>query len=113
MSEIIEAAKFLSGWPVAEGFFIIVIAFLGIMTYRRADRDRKTYGPSALEIPLYLVSGPLHDAMMSVHEISEQSRTQNELIRQLIQEVRRNNELLEWSGNQIGLLVPPSRRPGR
>jgi hypothetical protein len=111
MSEIIErAVKVLAQWPTAEGFFIIVIAFLGLMTIRRADRDRKA-GPPAIEIPMFLMSGPLHDVMGAVHEISEQSRIQNELMKQMISELRRNNELIEWVGNQIGMLTPPSRRP--
>jgi hypothetical protein len=111
MSEITEAAKGLQQWPVVEGFFIIVIAFLGLLTYRRGEKDRKSMGPAAIEIPLFLLSGPLADAIGAVHDISEQSRVQNELLRQLIAELRRNNELIEWTGNQAGIMSPPSRKP--
>lgn len=109
MSVIGEGLKFLAQWPVAEGFFIIVISFLGVITYRRAERDRQTLGMHAVEIPLFFLSGPLHDAMSSVHNISEQTRTTNDLLRQIVEEMRRQNGLMEWIGNQAGMNGPPRR----
>lgn len=109
MSEIIEIAKLLGRWPVVEGFFIIVITFLGIVTYRRGDRDRRQFGSAAVEIPLFLLSGPLADAITSVHNISEQQRAMNDLLRQMVEELRRQNAMMEWIGNQAGL-VPPVKR---
>lgn len=110
MSEIIEAVKVLAQWPFVEGFFIIVISFLGIMTYKRGEKDRRTLGPAAIEIPLFLMSGPLADAIGAVHDLSEQSRRTNDLLENLINEVREQNRLMEWAGNQAGLQPPPGRK---
>lgn len=108
MLEFIDAcAKALAQWPVAEGFFMIVIAFLGLTTYRKGEKDRKSLGSNAIEIPLFLLNGPLADAMGAVHDMSEQSRITNDLLRQLNQEIRRQNDLMEWIGNQAGMLPRP------
>jgi hypothetical protein len=113
MLETSDVAKALSNFPIAEVFFIIVTTFLGWITYRKGERDRKDLGPAAVEIPIFLLSGPLANTMGAVHDIAEQSRVQNELLRQLIGELRRNNELLEWNGNQAGMMPPPAKPRGR
>ena len=111
IGDVVKALlQVLSQWPVAEGFFIIVISFLGFMTYRRGDKDRKSLGPAAIEIPLFLLSGPVADVMTSVHNMSEQSRITNELLKQLIQELERQNLLMEWVGNQAGLIPHPRKK---
>lgn len=102
-----DALKALSQWPIVQGFFVIVITFLGIIAYRRGERDRRNLGPTAVEIPLFILNGPLAEAIGAVHDISEQSRTSNDLLRQLIDELRRQNELMEWIGNQAGIMTPP------
>jgi len=110
MSEIIDAAgKALGHWPVVEAFFVIVISFLGVVTYRRGEKDRRSLGSAALEIPLFFLSGPLADTMNAVHNLSEQSRRTNDLLEQLIREVREQNRLMEWAGNQAGIQAPPNR----
>ncbi len=95
MSELLEMAKALAQWPIAEGFFVIVISFLGFTTYRKGERDRRTLGHNAVEIPMFLLSGPLHDTMDSVQEMSEQSRVSNRLLEEILDEVRAQNRILE------------------
>lgn len=113
MSELRSVGEMLGQWPLAQLGFIMILAALGIATYMRGERDRRTLGPSAIEIPAYLISGPLADAMRSMHNVSEQSRETNRLLGELINEVRTQNRLIEWAGNQAGMSSPPRGPRGR
>lgn len=96
MSETIDTAvKVLSNWPVAEGFFIIVIAFLGIITYRRGEKDRRQLSSGAVEIPLFLLSGPLANAMDSVQHIANAAQETNKSLDRLVETLEETNRLME------------------
>lgn len=84
---IAEASKALSSWPVVNGFFIIVITFLALMMVRRGERERKNGGASNMEIPMYLMGGPVHDAMGALHDIAEECRTTNTILRDICRSV--------------------------
>jgi hypothetical protein len=83
---MLEIIKFvyesLSQYQIAQTFFVVLIGCLGLMFYRKGEKDRKTGG--RVEIPVYLLSGPVYDAMGAIHDIAEQSRTQTELLRALV-----------------------------
>lgn len=55
--------------PFAEAFFVIVIAFLGIMAWRRGEREGKNR-PDAIGLPTYLMA---HDAAKAVTIIAQTS----------------------------------------
>lgn len=55
--------------PFAEAFFVIVIAFLGLMAWRRGEREGK-HQPEAIGLPTYLMA---HDAAKAVTIIAQTS----------------------------------------
>ena len=110
MSDLVEGIKALKDLPLPEALVLICFAFVGWMVYRKGEKDRRMLGPSAIEVPLFLLSGPLADAMESVHHVSEQSRVTNELLREIHREIRKQNDLMEWIGNQAGVNPPRPRR---
>lgn len=116
MSELVaEVAKVLQPWPIAEGFFVIVISFLSFMAMRRGERERKNGGASSMEIPMFLMGGPVHDAMGALHDIAEEARMTNTLLRSIIKGLDDSNrnmiqthKLLEDLRNQTEMR--PARR---
>lgn len=58
--------------PFAEGFFVIVIAFLGLMAWRRGEREGK-HQSEAIALPTYLMA---HDAAKAVTVIAQTSEQQ-------------------------------------
>ncbi len=92
MSELVtEASRVLSSWPVVNGFFIIVITFSAIWMNRRGERERKNNGSSNMEIPMFLMGGPVHDVIGAIHDIAEESRTQNAILRDIANGLHESN----------------------
>lgn len=81
-------SKTLGPWPIAQFGFVVLIAAASIFAIKRGDKDRKTNG-GIVEIPVYLVTGPVHDAIMAIHSMAEQIRIQT----QLLEEIRNNQEM--------------------
>ena len=77
--------KTLGPWPIAQIGFVVLIAAASFFAIRRGERDRKN-GHGIVEIPIYLVTGPVHDFMISMQE---QTRLQT----QLLEEIRNNQEM--------------------
>lgn len=70
-----SAVNALSRWPVAEGFFVVVIAFLGLAAWRRGERDGKTAPVS--DVPMYLM---VHDTSKSVAAMEAAHEKTNALL---------------------------------
>lgn len=88
MSEAIDLAfKSLAQWPMVQGFFLIVITFLGLAAMRRGEKDRH-FNTNNIEIPVYLMTGPVHDAMGEIRSILEECKKTNDLL-------KRHSHLLE------------------
>lgn len=83
MSEITKAAEALSQWPVVNGFFIIVITFLGLVAWRRGEKENKN--TNGVGLPTYLMA---HDAAKALNILAEDSRERIEL-------QKKTNALLE------------------
>lgn len=68
---IVESASNAVGKvsPFAEAFFVIVIAFLGLMAWRRGEREGKNR-QDAIGLPTYLMA---HDAAKAVTIIAQSS----------------------------------------
>jgi hypothetical protein len=111
-----RAAEALSAWPIANAFFVIVITFLSLWMMKRGEKDRKEGGGN-MEIPMYLMGGPVHDAIGAIHDIAEESRATTVLLRGIadgLGEANRNmvktHMLLEAIYNAQEMRPPPVRQ---
>lgn len=83
-----SVSKTLGPWPIAQFGFVVLIAAASFFAIRRGERDRKN-GGGIVEIPIYLVTGPVHDAITAIHSMAEQIRIQT----QLLEDIRNNQEM--------------------
>lgn len=74
----------------------------------RGSRDNASKPPEL--IPQWLMIGPLHDMMQSVHEVAEQSRRTNDLLREIkdvmsdgLREAQQARQVLELIRNESRL----------
>lgn len=80
MFELLDnALKALAAYPPLAAVGGLLVLGLGVWLIVRGERDRKTNGSTA-PIPAWALYGPVHDVMVSVHHISEQSRAANLLL---------------------------------
>ena len=95
-----EIFRSLPAWVQA------LVAFLagavGISAWRRGERDRKEMAGNTMEIPVYLISGPVAETMREMHDMAEGVRSINEKYERSLQEqaaqtreIQRQNTLLE------------------
>lgn len=76
-----KALEALGPFPILQGIVGILVVLACIYAALRAarDKDRK---PDQQQIPQWLMMGPLHDMMEAVHDVAEESRRANELLRE-------------------------------
>jgi hypothetical protein len=113
MLKAIDAAiTILAPWPIVQGFFVIVIAFMGYLAVRRGDRDRDIKFNNNIEIPAYIMAGPVHDALITISSMAEEMRNINvNLTRQLqILEFIRNNQEMRSGSPIVNLNAPRNKR---
>jgi hypothetical protein len=61
--------------PFADAFFVVVIAFLGFMAWRRGEKDnRKEYENHHVERSVYVM---LHDGVRALEDIREELKAFN------------------------------------
>jgi hypothetical protein len=118
MSELVaKASDALSPFgPVVQAFFIVMIAFVSFMAMRRGEKDRKD-GLASVEVPMFLMGGPVSDAIGAIHDIAEESRATTMLLRGIadgLGEANRNmvktHMLLEAIYNAQEMRPPPVRQ---
>lgn len=84
MSEVLDTAfKSLALYPWAQILLLIVVASVSTLAARRGERDRQSGGSGSsgsFEIPMYLMGGPVHDAMTSIHRMAEEGRKTNAIL---------------------------------
>lgn len=91
MSELIDSLiKKLDQWPLVQGFFIIVITFCGFVAMRKGERERRA-NTQVVELPTYLLTGPVYEALRRIEEIAGEQRQQT----QLLEDIRNRLELNE------------------
>lgn len=90
-----EALKAFSSFPVAQAFLVLLILLIGVMVFRKGERDRKT-GTNGNGMPSWLLYGPVKDVMADVRDMAEQSRVTNRLLDRLAE----NGARLVESNNQ-------------
>lgn len=105
-----DALKALAGYPpIAAGAGLAIIVGGGVWLLMRGERDRKA-NDSTQGMPAWTMYGPVHDAMQSLHHISEQGRDRNKILERcegLLQDVakeqREQTQLLEIIRNESRL----------
>lgn len=112
MSET-DAFKALGQWPIIQAAVALVVIFAGLWLMRRGERDKKPPDP----MPQWLMMGPLHDMMMSVHEVAEETRRTNDLLRDikdvmgdLLRQTEMNKARSRPSGTKAGCADPNKNR---
>jgi hypothetical protein len=85
------------------------------MALVRGNREKNGNGGSGhSNIPPWVLMGPGHDAIGAIHDLAEQSRSANEILRTIAHEERQQTQLLEdILNNQIArgdINPPPVRR---
>lgn len=77
-----KAFDSLAAFPVIQGAIAIVIVFAGIAFARKGEKDRKNGGSGSgnVEVPAFIMGGPVHDALTEVRVIAEQGRVTNKLL---------------------------------
>lgn len=71
----------VNGFPIIQAALGILIVLVGVYFMTRGQRDNAAKPPEL--IPSWLMMGPLHDMMQSVHEVAEQGRQQTDLLRRI------------------------------
>jgi len=81
-----KAFAALGAYPIVQSAVAITILLGALYLVIRATRDKPTAPPPLPPhepVPQWLMMGPLHDMMQSVHEVAEQSRRTNDLLREV------------------------------
>lgn len=110
-----EAFKALGPFWLVQAALAILILFGGYYVLIRGTREKNgNGGPSHNSIPPWVMMGPAHDVMGAVHDLAEQSRAANEILRTIAHEERQQTQLLEdILNNQVArgdIQPPPTRR---
>jgi len=69
-------------WPLVEVIILGMFLVASVFIMRWANRDRKDHG-SIVELPSFIIHGPLHDTMKVVDEIAEETRRATADIREV------------------------------
>jgi hypothetical protein len=68
-----------SAFPIIQVVVSAMILLAGVYVMTRGSRDNATKPPEL--IPQWILIGPLHDMMGAVHDVAEETRRTNELLR--------------------------------
>lgn len=113
-----DIAKALAPWPYAQAGFLAIMLIGIIMAMVKASRDRKAMGN--VEIPYFLLGGPVASVMEAIHDMAEESRKQTALLQRLVAQMddmdhqrETTQKLLEEIRNYQALGSPSPGRRGR
>lgn len=110
MSETSEALKSLGAFPLVQAALFAMVVLAGIWVFLRGTRERNGGNATSSVVPPWILMGPGHDAIGAIHDLAEQSRNANEILRTIAHEERQQTQLLEdILNNQIarGDINPP------
>lgn len=85
-----KAFAALGAYPIIQSAVAITILLGALYLVVRATRDKPLPLPPREPVPQWLMIGPMHDMIGAVHDVAEQSRRTNELLRE-IKEVMSDN----------------------
>jgi hypothetical protein len=98
---------------------LVVIAIGGFATWRGLTDNKKKETPDPNTIPMWLMIGPVRDALQEIRNIAEDGRTGNAILRDIDQTLTRLDRGQEYTHqvleailrNQELAVPPPSRDP--
>lgn len=85
-----KAFAALGAYPIIQSAVAITILLGALYLVVRATRDKPVAPPPHEPVPQWIMMGPMHDMIGAVHDVAEQSRRTNELLRE-IKEVMSDN----------------------
>jgi hypothetical protein len=86
MGDLSEALAALKPFPVVQSTVALLMILGAIYIAFRATRDKPPLPPPLPPpelFPQWLMMGPMHDMMQSVHEVAEEARRTNDLLREI------------------------------
>lgn len=103
-----KAIEALAGYQLVQAAVAVLVLLAGLFIMKRGERDRKlTNGTQVL--PAWTLYGPVHEAMQSVHNISESCRSAVKSLESIEKEAREQTQLLEdIRNNQVMHRDPPA-----
>lgn len=78
-----KAFAALGAYPIIQSAVAITILLGALYLVVRATRDKPPPLPPHDPVPQWIMMGPLHDMMQSVHEVAEETRRTNDLLREI------------------------------
>lgn len=104
-----DALKALAAYPPLAAVAALAVIGGGIWLMVRGERDRKNNG-NLQAMPAWTMFGPVHDAMQSLHNISESGRAAVKSLEAIEKEQREQTQLLEDIRNNLLSSPPPIKR---
>jgi len=78
-----KAFAALGAYPIIQSAVAITILLGALYLVVRATRDKPPPLPPHEPVPQWIMMGPMHDMMQSVHEVAEEARRTNDLLREV------------------------------
>jgi len=78
-----KAFAALGAYPIVQSAVAITILLGALYLVIRATRDKAPPLPPHEPVPQWLMIGPMHDMIGAVHDVAEQSRRTNDLLREV------------------------------
>jgi len=78
-----KAFAALGAYPIVQSAVAITILLGALYLVIRATRDKPPPLPPHEPVPQWLMIGPMHDMIGAVHDVAEQSRRTNDLLREV------------------------------
>jgi hypothetical protein len=78
-----KAFAALSAYPIVQSAVAIAILLGAFYLVIRATRDKPPPLPPHEPVPQWIMMGPLHDMMGAVHDVAEQNRRTNDLLKEI------------------------------
>lgn len=93
MSAELESLKALGQFPIIQAALFIVIVGGGALATYMGLREKKPINNNAA--PQWTLYGPAHDVMSAIHEMNEQSRELNNILRR-VEETLKSAGKAQW-----------------
>jgi hypothetical protein len=107
---IADALRALAAYPPVAAAAALVVIGGGVWLMVRGERDRKSGGNGSQLLPAWSLYGPAHEAMESIHNISEQGRESirvleriENLLAEILKEQREQRQTIEMIRNESRL----------
>lgn len=101
-----KAFAALGAYPIVQAAVALLILMAGLYFVFRASRDKPPPPPHE-PVPQWIMMGPLHDMIGAVHDVAEEARRTNDLLREIkdvmgdvVRETQTSRQTLELIRNE-------------